>query len=150
MAGIIYPSFHDARTSLGLLALRCVAGAAFIFHGWPKIQDPFGWMGPTPPVPDYLVAAAAVAEFGGGIAWILGAVTPLFSLLLAGTMSYAAYMHIIIREDPFIQPPTGGGFYELALVYLAVAVLLFLAGPGKLSVDYCLFGKSSQQPAPPG
>jgi len=147
VVGILFPGFHDARTSLGLLALRGVAGAAFIFHGWPKIQNPTGWMGPDPGVPGFLVAAAAVAEFGGGIAWILGALTPLFSLLLIGTMGYAAFIVHIPRGDPFVSltPPS----YELALVYLAVAVLLLLAGPGRLSVDYCLFGRAGHE-RPPG
>jgi len=53
--------------SVGLLLLRLVVGAAFLFHGWPKIQNPFGWMGPEAPMPGILLALAALAEFGGGI-----------------------------------------------------------------------------------
>ena len=48
--------------------VRLVAGTAFVLHGWPKIQNPTGWMGPDAPVPGALQAAAAVAEFGGGVA----------------------------------------------------------------------------------
>jgi putative oxidoreductase len=54
--------------SVGLLLLRLVMGAAFLFHGWGKIQTPLGWMGPDAPVPGILQALAAVAEFGRGMA----------------------------------------------------------------------------------
>jgi putative oxidoreductase len=33
-------------------------GTAFLFHGWPKAQNPFGWMGPEAPVPAFLQAMA--------------------------------------------------------------------------------------------
>jgi putative oxidoreductase len=131
--------------AVGLLVLRLVAGAAFILHGWPKIQNPLGWMGPDAPVPPALQAAAAVAEFGGGIAWVLGALTPLFSLLIAGTMAYATSMVHVKMGHPFVIVNQPGQPYqpsiELAAVYLAVAILFLLVGPGKLSLDYCLFGR---------
>jgi putative oxidoreductase len=135
-------------TSVGLLALRVVMGAAFLFHGWPKIQSPFGWMGPEPPFPGPLVAAAAVAEFGGGIALILGALTRPAALLLAATMAVAAMFHIR-KGDPFVASKPGEPFWELAAVYLACSVLFLLAGPGRLSLDALLFGDTAA-PARPG
>jgi putative oxidoreductase len=44
--------------SLGLLALRIVCGFAFVIHGWPKLRDPFGWMGPNAGVPAMFQALA--------------------------------------------------------------------------------------------
>jgi hypothetical protein len=32
------------RGAAGLPIVRFVTGAAFILHGWPKIQNAFGWM----------------------------------------------------------------------------------------------------------
>jgi uncharacterized membrane protein YphA (DoxX/SURF4 family) len=49
MRSLLYSDWHNAPTSVGLLLLRLVMGAAFLFHGWPKIQNAFGWMGPSMP-----------------------------------------------------------------------------------------------------
>src|SRR5947209_3210606 len=82
----LYADFLGGPRAVALLFLRLVAGSAFVFHGWPKIQHPTSWMGPEAPVPGVLQALAAISEFGGGLSWILGALTPLFSLGLIGTM----------------------------------------------------------------
>jgi putative oxidoreductase len=124
------------RTSLGLLLLRILAGVAFMFHGWGKIQAPFTWMGPEAPVPGILQALAALSEFGGGLAWILGLLTPLASLGIACTMAVAVYMHAIVRGDPFVG---SGGSYELGSLYFVIALLLILSGPGCYSVDHKIF-----------
>jgi putative oxidoreductase len=147
----LFPRFVDGPGAVGLLALRLVAGAALLIHGWPKIQNPTGWMGDAP-VPAFLQAAAAVAEFGGGIAWILGALTPLFSFLLVCNMAFATFMVHVHRGDSFVVANMPGQLYvpsfETAALYLAAALLFLLTGPGTLSVDYCLF-KKPQSPASP-
>ena len=132
----LYWSTADTRTSTGLLLLRLVAGLGFIFHGWGKIQAPFSWMGPDAPVPGFLQFLAAISEFGGGILWILGLLTPLASLGIAFTMLGALFMVHIPNGDPFV----GQGSFELPLVYLMVAALFLLAGPGRFSLDAQLFG----------
>src|SRR5688572_29253926 len=91
----IYPAFPGTRESLGLLLLRLVMGAAFILHGWPKIQNATAWMGADAPVPGFLQAAAAASEFGGGILLILGLLTPLALLGLAATMAVASHLHYV-------------------------------------------------------
>lgn len=130
---------QPCNVSLVLLFLRLIVGAAFIIHGWGKIQSPFDWMGATAPVPGFLQFLAALSEFGGGIALILGLLTPLASLGLICTMAVAVMMHMVVLKDPFVNP-TGGSSYELALVYLAIALLILFAGPGKHSVDAKVFG----------
>jgi putative oxidoreductase len=119
----------DQRTdiSFALLALRIVAGLAFMIHGWSKIRNPFEWMGPGTPAVFQLLAA--ISEFGGGIAWILGLLTPLASVGIGCTMAVAVARHLFVKRDPFV------GGYELAAVYLCVALLLLLGGPGRFSVD---------------
>jgi putative oxidoreductase len=133
----LYGPFVGGRGAVGLLVLRLVAGMAFMLHGWSKIQDPFGWMGPS--MPGFLQALAALAEFGGGLAWILGLLTPIASFGILCTMLVAAGMVHIPKGDPFVGK--GGPSWELAAVYFSVALLLLLLGPGRFALDYLLFGR---------
>jgi putative oxidoreductase len=130
---------HSTFADLALLFLRVVAGLAFMLHGWGKIQNPFGWMGPDSFAPGIFQALAALAEFGGGLAWILGLLTPLASLGIASTMAVAFSLHAVVRSDPFVSM-TGGPSSELAAVYFTIALLLIALGPGRVSLDRMLFG----------
>lgn len=133
---------HAVPADLSLLLLRGVAGVAFMFHGWKKIQSPFDWMGPDAFAPGFLQALAALSEFGGGLAWVLGLLTPLASVGIAATMAVAVHLHAIMRGDPFVAVG-GGASYELAAVFFCVAVVLLTLGPGRLSLDRVLFGRRS-------
>ncbi len=130
---------HTALANVSLLLIRVVGGVAFMLHGWGKIQNPFGWMGPDAFAPGFFQALAALAEFGGGLAWILGLLTPLASLGIAATMGVAFFYHAVMRGDPFVASG-GGGSYEHAAVYCCIAVLLIAVGPGRLSLDRTIFG----------
>jgi putative oxidoreductase len=150
MKKLFAPPALSTRISAGLLMLRLVAGLAFMFHGWGKIQNPTGWMGPDAPIPGVFQALAAISEFGGGLAWILGLLTPLASFGLLCTMTVAAYFHAFVLHDPFVPKGPGKGSYELAAVYFCIALLFLLAGPGRFSVDRALFGeKAVGEPVPP-
>ncbi|HYX34446.1 MAG TPA: DoxX family protein [Oligoflexus sp.] len=136
MKAIFRPLTLPDPTSLGLLLLRLLVGVAMMMHGWSKIQSPFGWMGPDAPVPGFLQGLAALAEFGGGLAWVLGLVMPLASLGVAITMAVAVYFHAGVKGDPFIGP---SGSYELASVYCVIALLFILTGPGRYALDDKIF-----------
>jgi len=133
---------HSTKEDVALLVLRVVAGIAFMMHGWGKIQHPTNWMGPDSPVPGVLQLLAAVSEFGGGLAWILGLLVPLASLGILFTMLVAAFTHAVVLKDPFVNLK-GGGSYEIASIYLCVALLLILMGPGQFSADRKIFGARS-------
>jgi len=122
--------------SVGLLILRLVVGTAFILHGLPKIRNPMHWMGDK--VSPVLQAAAAVAEFGGGIALFVGFLTPIAAALIAVDMIFALALVHLPKGDKFVNP--GGGTFELPLVYLALMIGLIATGPGRFSVDGLLWG----------
>ena len=139
MKALFVPPFQlplsNARVSLGLLLLRLVIGIGFLQHGYGKIMSPFSWMGPDAPVPGILQGLAAFAEFFGGLAVMLGLLTPLASLGIVATMVVAIATHVM-RGDPYVQG------YELAAVYLAISAAILLAGPGRLSVDAAIAKKT--------
>ncbi len=122
--------------SLGLLVLRLVVGTAFILHGLPKIQNPMHWMGNK--VSPILQLAAAVAEFGGGIALLVGFLTPIAAGLIAVDMIFALALVHLPRGDKFVNP--AGGSFELPLVYLALMIGLIATGPGRYSLDMLFWG----------
>lgn len=122
------------------LILRLVCGIAMAMHGWGKIQNPMAWAGPESAIPGVFQLLAAISEFGGGIAWTLGLLTPLASLGIACTMAVAAYMHAVVFGDPFVNMTGQGGSYELASIFLSVALVLMVSGPGQLSLDRKIFG----------
>lgn len=135
----LYRHSLTAGQSLALLLLRLVVGTAFILHGWPKIQKPTSWMGDA--LPGILQAASALAEFGGGIALIVGFLTPLVTLALAVNMAAALMIVHFPKGQPFVGGEPGGNF-ELPLVYLVLFLALFAVGPGRYSLDAMLWGRT--------
>jgi putative oxidoreductase len=140
MKKFFQPNTQSQTASIGLLLVRLVMGIAFILHGWGKIQSPFAWM-PGSTIPGVFLFLAALSEFGGGIALVLGCLTSLASLGLAGTMAVAVYFHAIVFGDPFVSK--GGGSYELGLLYFALSIMFLLVGPGRFSVDKFIFGEKN-------
>jgi putative oxidoreductase len=128
--------------SLGLLLLRLTVGAAFIIHGWPKMQHPTMWMGPDAGVPALMQALAAGTEFGGGAALILGFLTRLAALGLAGVMITALALVHFPSGHPFVA--MGGPSFELPAVYLASMACFLFSGPGRFSMDAMIFGMPLQ------
>ncbi|MGA9525045.1 MAG: DoxX family protein [Myxococcaceae bacterium] len=140
---LLFPTVSGARANVALVALRVIAGIGIMLHGVPKIRNPFGWMGPDSGMPGVLQALAALAEFGGGLAWILGVLTPLASFGVLATMAVAVIKHVA-QGHPFVGK---GGSYEGALLYLGIALVFMLRGPGRYSLDALLVRVRGQQRA---
>ncbi|GEM_PF-1195727 len=114
----------------GLFLLRLVFGLGLMRHGMGKWgqMDAFtqtiaalGF-----PLAEQAAWAAMGSEFLGGALWVLGWKTRLASFFIGVTMSVAVFLQY--AQDPFEKK-------ETALAYLAVAGVLFIAGPGRWSLD---------------
>ncbi len=133
-------TYFDGAPAVGLLFLRLFVGGVFVFHGLSKIQNPFHWadkMG----IPGILQALAALAEFGGGLALIVGLLTPLACLGIMSTMVVAC---MVLKKGgaAFLSPAPKN--FELPALYFVIALALLLTGPGKLSLDATLFAKKGR------
>ncbi|MEM6433208.1 MAG: TQO small subunit DoxD [Cyanobacteria bacterium P01_D01_bin.115] len=72
---------------------------------------------------------------------MVGFLTPLAALGLAGAMAIALALHLL-QGTPFVKatPDAAGESYDNSLLYLAIALLFVFLGSGVFSVDYLLFG----------
>lgn len=145
--GNILAPLQTRGASVGLFFVRIVVGLAFIFHGFPKILNPTGWMA-TPMlavpfsdiavmIPPWLQATVAVVEFAGGILLITGLIARIAALALCVDMIVAFAMAEIPHGTPFVG---GGHTMEPNLTYMVVTFMLLLTGPGAISLDAVLFG----------
>ena len=112
--------------------------AAFVLHGWPKMQNPTGWMDAMPGAPPgFVQAIPAVFEFVGGILLMAGLFTRVAALALVSVMIGALALVHIPKGDPFVAP--GRSSSELASVYLAFSLLIAATGAGAYALDAVLF-----------
>lgn len=126
--------------------LRLVIGFLFAAHGWQKYneftitgtQGAFTQMGV--PAADVVAPIIATLELVGGIALIVGLATRPFAALLTLNMLGAI---ILVHASAGIFVETGG--FELVLLLGASSLAVALAGPGKLSLDHVLFGRSTSK-----
>lgn len=125
-----------SRLALGLTVLRVVVGVVFLVHGYQKLFQ-MGIPGVTgfftqigAPLPQLTAPLVSVLEFGGGLALILGLLTPVVAALLAADMLGAMLL---------VHLPNGfnadGGGYEFVLTLLGASLALALTGPGAYALD---------------
>jgi putative oxidoreductase len=73
-----------------------------------------------------------MAEFGGGMALMLGVGTPVASLVAASNMAVAS------RKSHWKNGFYGQGGYEFPLLLGAAALAIGFTGPGAISIDRLL------------
>lgn len=130
----LFPSkANDTRTSLLLLAGRIIIGLLFMNHGiqkWNNFEtlsttfaDPLG-VGSS-----VSLGLAIFGELACSLAFIFGILYRLSMIPMIFTMMVAFF--VIHGSDPFQEK-------ELAFVYLVVFILMYIAGPGRFSIDNIL------------
>jgi putative oxidoreductase len=134
----------SSRASVGLLLVRIVIGLAFVQHGLPKIEHPASWMtmmmGPHAFAPPWLQAVAAVVEFFGGIALVLGLLTPLVAILISIDMLTAIFTVHLPMGGHWVG---GQGSFEVPLCYLVLMIALLFIGPGAYSLDALIWSRKA-------
>ncbi|AKO92152.1 DoxX family protein [Priestia filamentosa] len=130
--------------NVGLLIIRLVIGLLFVGHGAQKLFGWFGghglkgtggWFESIGMKPGVKIALfAGLAELIGGILFVLGFLTPLAGIIIAGTM----VMAIVKVHGPNGLWATDNG-YEYNLTLLVVAIGVALTGPGQYALDAFLF-----------
>lgn len=135
-----FSNFIGGPAAVGLLVMRFVLGMGMMAHGWSKIQKPFDWMGPNGP-PGFLQALGALGEFGGGLAVLLGLLTPLGALGVLCTMIGAWFF--AHQGDPWLSPDSKVKTFENAAMHGALALTLLFTGPGRFSLDALIWGKKN-------
>lgn len=131
MMGKMGMNSHSCK-SWALLILRLVAGIIFVIHGYGKLFGDAPGMamftnmvaGIGFPMPSFFAYLAAITEFVGGIALILGIGLRVAAPLLGIVMVVA---FAIVKK---FNLPAGDA--DLAL--LAIVVALAMMGPGRYSV----------------
>jgi putative oxidoreductase len=134
---------------VSLLLLRVTAGLIFIPHGYSKVFSEGGPAAfaadmPAYGIPAWLGYLAAYSELAGGVLLIVGLLTRLNALLLAGTMATAAF--VVQLPDALFEAPAAGMArlfaairgIELPLAMCAIALAITLSGAGRFSLDALL------------
>lgn len=133
---------NPAVRNTGILLARIGLGVIFLAHGLQKVNSwgysgtKAGFEGMGAPVPAVSAFLATWIEVLGGIALIVGVLTPIVGGLLFLNMIGALF---ITHIGNGIWVSDGG--YELVLALGAGALLLAVVGAGKFSVDALLGGK---------
>jgi putative oxidoreductase len=124
--------------SIGLLALRLVAGALLLVHGIPKLQDPTGATGMAAsldvPAPDLAGWLVILGEVGLGSLLVLGLATRVAGTLLLAQMA-GVWLLAHAPQGFLVEGQVNG---ENALLFAALGLMFVFTGAGRFSLDAVL------------
>jgi putative oxidoreductase len=134
--------------AVGLTLLRVFAGVVMAAHGWQKVQTFSEWQQQVVdlgvPAPEIAARLAVVGELGGGIALILGLLTPVAGLLILGVMATAI---ATVHAGNGLFAANGG--WEFPALIAMVAIYFVVHGGGPISVDALVERKMQRGGVPP-
>jgi putative oxidoreductase len=110
-------------------ALRIVAGFLFLCHGAQKLFGAFGGHAQTH---NYLMLAAGIIEFAGGILILLGLFTRIAAFIASGEMAVGYFMQHAGWGQRFFPIVNQG---ELAALYCFLFLFIACRGAGKFGAD---------------
>ena len=132
--------------------MRLLIGLTLATHGSQKLFGFFGGSGPAGTrklfaglgfrAPLLMAFVAGLSEFGGGLLFTLGLVTPLAALALTVVMLNA--IGTVHWKKGFFDYAGG---YEYNLLIVATALAVTAAGPGRFSLDHA-FGWAERVSGP--
>jgi putative oxidoreductase len=129
--------FLDRLQPLGLLALRCGAGAIVMGYGYQKVfhgLSQYAGYVHSLGLPAWLGYVSAFTELLGGLALIAGLLTRLASFGLAINMAVAT--HAKMGSAHFLA---GGSGWEYPMMVGVVCLALLFCGAGPISLDWVFF-----------
>ena len=137
MKKLLSVSHQTKNVDIVLLVLRITIAALMLTHGLPKMDTllsggPIQFVSVFGLSPAVSLGLTVFAEVFCSILILVGFGTRLAAIPLIITMAVAAF--IIHAADPF-------GKQEMAILYLAVYVVLLIAGSGRYSLDSLLTNK---------
>src|SRR5713101_7317369 len=126
----------SVSSDLASLILRLAIGTLFIIHGYPKLtsaQRKQGGAGmKSVGMSATMVPLGGFVEFFGGIALILGLLTPIVAVLSALWMLSTTWFSISKVKKKY------AGGYEIDVTLFLAAIALALLGSGIFSIDHLL------------
>ena len=126
--------FVPSNVNLGLLVLRLWLGISMLaLHGWAKLADFSNMSGKFPdPLGVGSTASLGLTVFGELVCAALVAVG-LFTRFAASVLIITMAVAFFVVHKGSLKVGPGSG--EMAFIYLAGFVTLFLTGPGRFSLD---------------
>ncbi len=114
------------------VGLRSVIGTIFIIHGISKFNEGFGGFLSSMGIPAEMQIPIALAEMIPGILLMIGILSRLSASLLSIIMLGAIF---VVKGA---QSITGDGGVEFDLILLASALVIMIAGPGRISLAHAI------------
>jgi putative oxidoreductase len=128
-------------SEVALLVVRVIVGIIMTAHGWQKLTG----IGPANfgqglaqsgvPLPIFMGYVVTFTEFIGGVLLIVGLLSRLAALFLTINLTVAI---LLVSIHSGLLSSTSGIGMELPLALIAGFLVILLAGPGRLSLDYLL------------